>query len=243
MELCGLFGLSDIDKMPTRTFLSVEFDRLKPDEPKDTPIFSRLVVLRREANKVSKVQSIGFKDSSDNVTASFALLPSGNVLCAMRHWESVYELQRSSSPNQFHEQLKAHQMAARVDQICAGNSGAEWRLICLHEDGSVHFYSMNSTRNQLEHIENLDLVAHTIGLKDLSSWALEASHLFTAHTKHKTTCVEFLSFESSDDYSRSPLVEYSGSLSLLYARRLCGRVALVAFDVDECLLLVYELDQ
>ena len=93
MKLCGLFkhpGLCN-----SQMFVTFEVEKPNRGAPAGTPTTSKIMVLLREASSLVAT-SIPLQETRGSIVASFAPLPSGNVLCALCGFESVYELQRAS---------------------------------------------------------------------------------------------------------------------------------------------------
>lgn len=257
VTLCGLVRLLDNFECNnnTHTFLTIELPKQRKREPECTysPSPVSVLVLRHELpgnSGLISAQRISLQEPGAYANASFAALPSGNVLCSLPDFESVYELRRSAAAfGAFDERSKAHPMPERVRRICSSEAaGGEWRLVSLLLDNSVRLFRMTSA-GELEAVGKLSAPAVDWIPESFASEArgllFVSNRLNAAST---STGVEVFfggGGDSGSGFSSSHLLfENSGILCLLQAtRKPSGRVALVAFDSTNEMLVVYEFSE
>lgn len=250
VQLCGLVGF--LDNCKSRTILTIELQNRKQGDAESTPTSATVVVLRRELSVNSnsgfiEAQRIPIKEKSLFQIASFAVLPSGNVLCAMVGFRSVHELKRLSRrlvDREYSVYSKVHAMPAKVRTICSIKTSDEWRLVTSFVDNSIRIFKMTSGR--LEPTGSLAAPARDywrpFSLASVSSGLLLVSDLFSAAST--TVAVDCFSFGAAGFSAPRRLVENSPAVVLLHAcRQPSGRVALVAYEKVKEILVVYEFDQ
>lgn len=148
VQLCGLSGF--LQNFKPETLLTVELQRTKQAAPEDKPTVAKVLVLNRYSAGNSGFQlcldqsiDLQLKEPVPLADASFAQLPSGNVLCAMPFLEFVYEIKRSFG-GKFDENPVAHRMPARVRHICDFKVGDDWRLTASLFDNSIRQFRMTA---------------------------------------------------------------------------------------------------